>query len=299
MALPDFEAWAIFASVADAGSFSGAAQDLGMSKATVSKAIARLEAELGVSLFHRTSRRLALTGSGEGLIEQARSLLSSGRQVEECGREGAIMPAGTVRLAAPMSFGLTHLGEPLARFLAANPQIDVDVCLSDSRVDLVADGFDAALRIGQLADSSLIARKLCDFELVMVAGQAWLDQHGDPNNPGAIRARDLFAYDNGRDPSLLRLTGPEGEVTLRLDGRLRANNADVMLASVAAGIGVAILPDFIADPALKAGRVMQILRNWRAPSIALYLLTPPGRLRPRRVTALLEFLAESFTVRTV
>ncbi len=299
MALPDFEGWAIFASVADAGSFSGAALELGLSKATVSKAVTRLEAKLGVSLFHRTSRRLALTGSGEGLIEQARALLSGGRQVEDCGREGAAAPAGTVRIAAPMSFGLAHLGEPLARFLAANPQIDVDVCLSDARVDLVADGFDAALRIGQLADSSLIARKLRDFELVMVAGPAWINRHGDPNNPGAIDPRQIFAYDNGRDASLLRLTGRDGEVTLRLDGRLRANNADVMLASVAAGLGVAIVPDFIADPGLKDGSLVRILADWRAPPIALYLLTPPGRLRPRRVTALLEFLAENFAVRTV
>jgi DNA-binding transcriptional LysR family regulator len=299
MALPDFEAWAIFASVADAGSFSGAAQELGLSKATVSKAISRLEAELGVSLFHRTSRRLALTGSGEGLIEQARALLNNGRQVEECGREGAIVPVGTVRLAAPMSFGLSHLGEPLARFLAANPQIDVDVCLSDSRVDLVADGFDIALRIGQLADSSLIARKLCDFELVMVAGEEWLARYGTPRHPAEIEAHQIFAYDNGRDPSLLRLTGPGGEFAMRLEGRLRANNADVMLASVAGGIGVAILPDFIANPGLKDGRFIRILGNWQAPSIALYLLTPPGRLRPRRVTALLEFLAETFTFRAV
>ena len=281
MALPDFEAWAIFASVADAGSFSGAAKELGMSKATVSKAISRLEGELGVSLFHRTSRRLALTGSGEGLIEQARGLLSSGRQVEECGREGAVMPAGTVRLAAPMSFGLSHLGEPLARFLAAHPQVNVDVCLSDTRVDLVADGFDIALRIGRLADSSLIARKLCDFELKIVAGQAWIDSHGTPQHPNNVAAHQVFAYDNGRDQPLMRLSGPpgHGEAPLRLDGRLRANNADVMLASVAAGIGLAIVPDFIANPGLKAGKFVRILGNWQAPPIALYLLTPPGRLR--------------------
>lgn len=299
MALPDFEAWAIFASVADAGSFSGAAQELGLSKATVSKAISRLETELGVSLFHRTSRRLALTGSGEGLIEQARSLLNSGRQVEECGREGAVMPAGTVRLAAPMSFGLSHLGEPLARFLAENPQIDVDVCLSDSRVDLVADGFDAALRIGQLADSSLIARKLCDFELLVVAGKPWLDAHGLPSHPTDIEPRQIFSYDNGRDQALLRLSKGGDEVTIRAEGRLRANNADVTLASVENGIGVAIVPDFIAIPALNTGKLTRILDGWKAPPIALYLLTPPGRLRPRRVAALLEFLTKNFTVRTV
>lgn len=192
MSLPNFEGWAVFASVADAGSFSGAAIELGLSKATVSKAITRLEGGLGVSLFHRTSRRLALTGSGAGLIEQARAILASGRQAEECGREGALAPTGTVRLAAPMSFGIAHLGEPLARFLAAYPQVTVDLCLSDARVDLVADGFDAALRIGQLTDSSLIARKLCDVELLIVAGTSWIAAHGEPRNPGDLDPRQAF-----------------------------------------------------------------------------------------------------------
>lgn len=301
MSLPNFEGWAVFASVADAGSFSGAAAELGLSKATVSKSIARLEAELGVSLFHRTSRRLALTGSGEGLIEQARAILASGRQAEECGREGATALSGTVRLAAPMSFGIAHLGEPLAGFLAAHPQVTIDVCLSDARVDLVADGFDAALRIGQLADSSLIARKLCDVELLIVAGAPWIAAHGTPQHPHDLEAHQVFAYDNGRDQPLARLTGSpgHGEAALRLDGRLRANNADVMLASVTAGIGVAVVPDFIAEPGLKDGRLVRILAKWRAPPVALYLVTPPGRLRPRRVTALLEFLAENLAVRTL
>lgn len=299
MALPNFEGWAVFASVADAGSFSGAATELGLSKATVSKAIARLEAELGVSLFHRTSRRLALTGSGAGLIEQARAILASGRQAEECGREGALAPSGTVRLAAPMSFGIAHLGEPLAQFLAAYPQITIDVRLSDARVDLVADGFDVALRIGQLADSSLIARKLCDVELLFVVGQPWLTAHGAPRHPADIDPRQIFSYDNGRDPSPLRLTGPGGEAILSAEGRLRTNNADVALASVAAGIGVSLTPDFIAKPGLADGSLVRILTEWRAPPTALYLVTPPGRLRPRRVTALLDFLNENLAGRTV
>ncbi len=265
----------------------------------MSKAIARLEAELGVSLFHRTSRRLALTGSGTGLIEQARAILASGRQAEECGREGAAAPAGTVRLAAPMSFGIAHLGEPLARFLAAYPQVTVDLCLSDARVDLVADGFDAALRIGQLADSSLIARKLCPVDLILCAGQPWLAGHGQLRHPADIDPRHAFPYDNGRDQPSVRLTGPAGEAVLRLDGRLRANNADVMLASIAAGIGIALVPDFIARPWLADDRLVQILPEWRAPPVALYLLTPPGRLRPRRVTALLDFLNEDLAFLTV
>ena len=299
MSLPNFEGWAVFASVADAGSFSGAATELGLSKATVSKAIARLEAELGVSLFHRTSRRLALTGSGAGLIDQARAILASGRQAEECGREGALAPSGTVRLAAPMSFGIAHLGEPLARFLAAYPQVSVDLCLSDARVDLVADGFDAALRIGQLTDSSLIARKLCDVELLIVAGATWIVAHGEPQHPNDLDPRQAFPYDNGRDQPLVRLAGPGGEAMLRLEGRLRANNADVMLASVAAGIGIALVPDFVARPYLDEKRLVRILANWHAPPAALYLVTPPGRLRPRRVTALLDFLGENLAGRTV
>jgi DNA-binding transcriptional LysR family regulator len=198
-----------------------------------------------------------------------------------------------------MSFGIAHLGQPLARFLASYPQVTVDLCLSDSRVDLVADGFDAALRIGRLADSSLIARKLCDVELLLVAGSPWLAEHGMPNHPGEIDPGQAFPYDNGRDQPVVRLTGPEGEAVLRLGGRLRANNADVMLESVAAGVGVAVVPDFVAETGLKNGRFVHILSDWRAAPTALFLLTPPGRLRPRRVTALLDFLTENLTVRTV
>ena len=158
MRLPDLEAWAIFAAVAEHRSFSGAAAAIGLSKATVSKAVSRLEAQIGQSLFHRTSRRLALTEAGRPLADHAARLLAEARAAEEAAHDAASSPAGRVRLAAPMSFGIANVAPLVARFLAQHPGVEIDLHLSDARIDIVAEGFDVALRIGDLADSSLRAR---------------------------------------------------------------------------------------------------------------------------------------------
>lgn len=297
MRLPDLEAWAIFATVVEHRSFSAAAIALGLSKATVSKAITRLETQTGASLFHRTSRRLALTETGASLSERAAHILADAQAIDECARESTTAPAGLVRLAVPMSFGLAHVGPIIARFLTAFPEIDVDLNLSDERVDLVGDGYDAALRIAALPDSSLRARKLCDVAVRIVAAPAYLERRGNPRHPADLSQHDCFGYAYFATPEHWRLIHAEShEISVvKPSGRLRLNNADAMLPALVAGHGIAIVPDFIIDAAIGRGDVVTILPGWSPPAIALHLVTPPGRLRPRRVDALLTYLTDALT----
>jgi DNA-binding transcriptional LysR family regulator len=300
MRLPDLEAWAIFATVVEHRSFSAAAVALGLSKATVSKAISRLEQQTGASLFHRTSRRLALTETGAGLSERATRILADAHAIDECARESTTAPAGLVRLAVPMSFGLSHVGPIIARFLTDYPEIDVDLNLSDERVDLVGDGYDAALRIAAMPDSSLRARKLRDVAVRIVAAPNYIERRGAPRHPADLSQHDCFAYAYFSTPEQWRLIhATTGEISsVKPGGRLRTNNAEAMLPALIAGHGIAIVPDFIIDAALARGEVVAILPGWSAPQIALHLVTPPGRLRPRRVEALLNFLTETLTIST-
>lgn len=292
MALPDFEAWAIFAAVAEHGSFGGAARALGLSNATVSKAVARLEGSMGTTLFNRTSRRIALTETGASLAERAARLLSDAVETEECAREEVGAPRGTVKLAVPMSFGLAEVGPVVADFMAAYPDITVELNLSDSLVDIVGDGYDAALRIAAMPDSSLRARKLRNVRLYVVASPGWIARNGRPDSPGALDGSQVFGYTMVARQALTFHHADGREAVLKTEGRLRANNGDAMLAALESGLGIAMLPDFIVAPSLTAGRLVPILEDWSMSPIALHLVTPPGKLRPRRVTALIDFLTE-------
>lgn len=289
MRLPDLEAWAIFASVVEHRSFSAAAAAIGLSKATVSKAITRLEAHLGQSLFHRTSRRLALTEAGKPLAEHAARILAEARLAEESANDAASAPTGRVRLAAPMSFGITNVAPLLAEFLAAHPGIEVDLHLSDARVDIVAEGFDVALRIAELPDSSLRARRLCTIHAHIVAAPRYLADHGTPTHPAQLGEHRLFGYSNVVGP--WRFHGPGGaEVSVRAQGPLTANSGEAILPALVAGLGIARLPEFIVGAALASGALVPILADWAPAPIGLHLLTPPSPLRPARVEALIAFL---------
>ncbi|MCM8731750.1 LysR family transcriptional regulator [Hephaestia sp. GCM10023244] len=294
MRLPDFEAWAIFATVVEQRSFSGAAEAIGLSKATVSKAVSRLETQLGTSLFHRTSRRLTLTESGKALADHARRIVAEGVAAEEAARDSATLPAGLVRVAAPMTFGMAYLAPAIAEFLAAHPDIEIDLNLSDARVDIVAEGFDIALRIADLPDSSLRARRLCGIAVYVVAAPSYLARHGRPTHPAQLAEHECIGYTNAPGATW-RFTGPDGEeAAVRPTGRLTSNSGDAMLPALRAGLGIARLPDFIVDADIAAGTLEAILPDWRPPPIALHLMTPPSPLRPARVEALIDFLAARF-----
>ncbi|WP_010163147.1 LysR family transcriptional regulator [Sphingomonas sp. PAMC 26617] len=291
MRLPDLEAWAIFASVVEYRSFSGAAEAIGVSKATVSKAVTRLEAHLGQSLFHRTSRRLTLTENGKALAEHAGRILAEANAAEEAALNAASAPTGLVRVAAPMSLGLLAIAPVIADFLVLNPGIEIDLHLSDARVDIVAEGFDIALRIATLPDSSLRSRKLADMRMHVVAAPAYLALRGRPTHPGQLGEHRCFAYTNVTSP--WRFVGPDGtEVSVRLNGPLATNSGEAMLPALRRGLGIAMLPEFIVAEDLRAGRIEIILADWAPHTGALHLMTPPGTLRPARVEGLIAFLTD-------
>lgn len=292
MSLPDFEAWSIFACVVEHRSFTGAANALGLSKATISKAVTRLEIQIGAPLFHRTSRRLSLTESGVKLVDHAKRILEQGQAAEEAARDEAMEPVGLVRLAAPMSFGLSHVGPVIAEFLCEYRGISVDMHLSDAKVDLIGEGFDIGLRIASLPDSSLRARKLRDVKTHIVAAPSYLERMGTPRHPAELGEHECLRYSLLTTPEHWHFTNSKGEeAAVRPLGRLRANNGDVMLHGLRSGHGIAVLPDFIIDADLANGAVVPILADWRTQPAALHLVTPPGTIRPKRVTALIEYLA--------
>ncbi|MES2096987.1 MAG: LysR substrate-binding domain-containing protein [Pseudomonadota bacterium] len=295
MRLPDFEAWAIFATVAEQRSFSGAADTLGMSKATVSKAISRLEASLGTSLFHRTSRRLTLTEAGNTLSQHAQRILAEGQAAEEVAHDAASSPAGLIRIAAPMTFGISHVAPTIADFMAEHPGVHIDLRLSDAKVDIVAEGFDIALRIADLPDSSLRARRLAPIHARVVASPAYLDRRGRPRHPLELGEHDIFGYANVPNAIWQFRNAAGEEVSVRPNSRFTSDNGDAMIPLLHAGLGIARLPDFIVDSEIAAGRLEAILPDWAGPPIGLHLVTPPSPLRPARVELLIEFLARRFT----
>ena len=291
--LPDFEAWAVFARVAQTGAFARAAQDLDLSKATVSKAVTRLEARLGTSLFHRTSRRLSLTESGRSALDRAQRLLAEGEAVELETMAQSTVPQGLVRLAAPMSFGLRHVAPCLPDFFRTYPDITIDLDLSDQRLDLVARGFDLGVRIGVLPDSALLSRRLCAVRMVLVAAPSYFASRPRPTEPRDLVWHQALTYAYALTPEIWRFATTDGqEQSVTVSGPLQVNNSDALLPMLLAGQGLALLPEFFVWSEIAEGRLEAVMCDWRAPDIGLHLVTPPGRLRPLRVKVLQDFLAD-------
>jgi DNA-binding transcriptional LysR family regulator len=296
--LPDVEALALFAKVAETGSFARTAEEFGLSKATVSKAISRLEARLGARLFHRTSRRLSLSETGRVLSARAARILAEGEAAEAEAAAQSAGPRGKVRLAAPMSFGLKHLAPALPAFFAQYPEVELHVDLDDRRVDMIAGGFDAALRIGVLDDSSLVARRLCPIRLHVVGSPEYFARHGRPSVPADLKNHACLSYAYLPSADVWRFANAAGEEqSVRVSGPLTTNNGDAIVASVCAGAGLALQPDFIVYEDIAAGKLESALDDWSAPPVSLNIVTPPGaqgRQRPPKVQVLVDFLISRF-----
>ncbi len=297
--LPDLEGLAIFAKVVEHRSLVAAAKDLKLSKATVSKAVARIEARLGTRLINRTSRRLALTDTGRTLVARAAHILAEGEAAESDAQAQSLSPRGLVRLAAPMSFGIRHVAPLLPEFLATYPDISVDLHLSDAMVDLIGEGFDAAIRIAVLPDSSLVARRLCAMTPYLIGAPAYFERRGKPRHPLQLADHACFGYAYQLTPDSWHFRKTNGErATVRPAGPLRVNNGDAMLPAILAGVGLGVLPDFIVRDAIADGRVEVILPEWSLPSGAVHWVTPPGGPKPRRLELLAEFMASRLARRS-
>jgi DNA-binding transcriptional LysR family regulator len=293
--LPDFEGLAIFAKVVELRSFAAAAAELALSKATVSKAVSRLEQRLGARLFNRTSRRLALTDAGQKLAARAARLLADGEAVENEALAQSVAPRGLVRLAVPMTFGVRAVAPILPEFLAAYPDVSIDLHLSDAMVDMIGEGFDAGLRIASLPDSSLIARRLCAMPRYTVASPDYLKRHGRPTHPMHLAQHRCLGYAYLSTLDVWHYSNAKGEqASIRPAGPLRVNNGEALMPALLAGLGIADLPDFIVGDAIASGEVEVILKGWKQTEGAVHLVMPPGGPRPARVEVLADFLARHF-----
>ncbi|MBV8613245.1 MAG: LysR family transcriptional regulator, partial [Acetobacteraceae bacterium] len=234
--LPDLQAWAVFAKVAETGSFIRAARELGVSKATVSKAVLRLEERIGTPLLSRTSRRLSLTETGRASAAHAGQILADAEALETAASARSMTPSGLVRIAAPMSFGLAYVAPAVPELLRAFPQLSIDLHLSDAVVDLIGGGFDLALRIAALPDSTLRARRLCRVRRVLVGAPAYFERNGGPIHPRDLSQHACFGYAYLPSPDRWRFvhTSGDGE-TVAPAGPFRANNADALRAALLAG----------------------------------------------------------------
>jgi DNA-binding transcriptional LysR family regulator len=303
--LPDLEGLAMFAKVAEERSYAGAARSTGVSVATLSRAVSRLEDRLGGRLFNRSSRQLALTEFGRELADRAAHIYAEAEDIENIALESGRGPRGLVRLAAPMSFGVLHVAPLLPEFLASHSNVSVDLHLSDGMVDIIGGGFDAAIRITVLPDSSLVARRLSWMPRYLVGAPEYLNRNGRPQHPRDLEIHRCIEY-TYRTAVATRIPAEmwhfknnnTGETaTVRPSGQqLRVNNGDAMMPALIAGTGLAVMPEFIAGDALTTGRLEQVLPEWSVPSDAVHWVTPPGGPRPTRVEVLGRFLAEKLSL---
>ena len=289
------DAWQIFLQVAEFRSFSEAARRSGISAGQVSKQIAALEDRLGVRLFERTTRAVRLTPEGEDRLDGARSLMDAAIELE---REGSAASGvtGTVRITAPVIFGSRVLAPAVSRFLKQHDGLNIRLHLTDRRVDLVNDGFELALRIGEPADVSLVGRRLRSVELRLLAAPERVAELGHPKTPEDLQDWPCLIDLNVARPRQWQFERDGEDMTVRVDGRFESDSADVVLEACRQGLGAALVPDFCLGPDCDAGDLVPLLPDWSTPRREVWLLWPPGRHVAPRTRAVVDYLVEALKI---
>ena len=283
-----------FVRVVETGAFARAAERIGMSKSIVSRRVARLERQLGAKLLTRSASGAAPTDIGETYHARAANVLAELEAAREVVADAVTQVAGPIRFAGPLSFGIQHLAPALAEFAARHPKVELDISFDDKTVDLVGGGYDLAVRLGNLEDSSLIARRIAPMRRILLASPSYLDAHGRPEHPRDLNRHDHLVYANAGRAEQWRFRTPGGWEHVRLRPRLRTDNGDMLRAAAVAGLGICILPSFIAAPAIESGEGEVILRDFPLEEGGVHAVMPPGRAATARVRALVDFLASRF-----
>jgi DNA-binding transcriptional LysR family regulator len=283
-----------FAQVVDAGSFSGAAERLGVTRAAVSKGVMQLEKQLGVRLLNRTTRRVGPTEVGLAYHDRCLAILADIDEAERAVSSLHDEPRGRLKVNAPMSFALLHLGLPIVDFMARYPEVKVQLVMNDRLVDMIDGGFDIGIRIGALADSSLIARRIAPARRVVCAAPDYIAKHGEPVHPDDLKHHICLNYGHLDANARWTFTGPEGDVTVPVEGALSVNNGDILCQAAAHGRGIVTLPTFIAGADLKAGRLVPIMAPWSLATQDIFVIYPPHRYLSAKVRVFIDFLAGRF-----
>ncbi len=281
---------AVFVAVAEAEGFTAAARRLGVSKAMVSTAISRLERRLGARLLQRTTRRMSLTEAGASALPHAQRALLAARDAEEAATQARTSPRGMLRLTAPMSFGLLHLAPALGAFAQEYPELRVDLVLDDRFVDLVEGGFDLAVRIGDLPDSSLIATRLGRSRNVLVAHPDYLRRARAPKTPEALGEHPALVYSVSATGDRWTLKRDGRSVTVRVQAQLQANSSLALRQAALQGLGIARIPAFVVGEDLAHKRLRQVLPKWELPEQGIFAVTTGRGVQPRKTRAFIDFL---------
>ncbi len=285
-----FTSMEVFARVAEVKGFSEAARRLGQSKSSVSKHVSALENHLGVRLLNRTTRRLSLTEAGVAYYDWCRRIAADMEAAEDSVTRLHADPRGNLKVNAPMSFGRLHLAPVIPEFLERYPHVTVEMSMDDRVVDLIEEGFDLAVRITRLADSSLIARRIASSRRVICASPDYLEKHGVPRTPADLAHHNCLIYSYSPQGDRWRFTGPDGEYTVRVSGNFWANSGDALQTAALGGVGVMSIPSFMIGEDLRAGRLVAVLEDYGQPELPIHAVYPHQRHLTAKVRAFIDFM---------
>ncbi len=284
----------VFSTVVDVGSFAAASERLDMSRAMVSKHMAHLESHLGTRLLNRTTRRLSLTESGSAYFERCQVILNDLEEAELVATDLTMVPRGTLRLTAPLVFGVMHIAPHIADYLIIHPEAKLDFSLDDRHVDLVNDGYDLAIRIGNLPETGMIARKLTTDSLVVCGSPDYFHRHGVPLVPEDLAQHNCMGYSYEVPANEWQFSGADGEHRVAINGTVRANNGDLLRVAALGGAGIVLQPRFLVGADLREGRLQAVLTEFNSRELGVYVVYPSRRYLPAKVRSFIDFLVERF-----